>query len=101
MVKTKKLPTGRLTEHQKYLLRRVPRAYDMNGHDPRIEPSEVKQARKVVERWDKEEEQLACQARKRNEALSRKAIEAVYFTTPERALAIIQQCEKHLKGCPV
>lgn len=92
---------ARLTEQQKYLLQRIPRMYDMNGYVPRAEPAEVKQARKVVERWEKDEAKLECEARARNEALRRKATETVYFDTPEKALAIIQQCKKRLKGCPV
>jgi hypothetical protein len=71
----------------------------MDGYKERTEPSEVKQARKLIERWDKEEKLLQCQAGKRSEALLRKAREAVYFDTPEKALVIIRQCEKMLKGC--
>ncbi len=71
----------------------------MNGHKERVEPAEVKQARKIIERWDKEESRLACESQKRKEALRQKAKEAIYFDTPEKALAIIRQCEKMLKGC--
>ena len=88
-----------LTAQQQYLLQRIPSSYQMNGYGERPEPAEVKQARKLIERWDKQEKLLSCQAEKRNEALRRKAREAVYFDTPEKALAIIQQCEKMLKGC--
>jgi len=101
MATKKQLPIGRLTEKQKYLLRRIPRVYDMNGYEAPADPVEVKRARKVVEQWDKKIELATCQARKRNEALTRKALEAVYFETPEKALAIVQQCERRLKGCPV
>jgi hypothetical protein len=94
----KQLPT-RLTIHQKYLLQRLPSLYSMNGHKERVEPAEVKQARKIIERWDKEESRLACESQKRKEALRQKAKEAIYFDTPEKALAIIRQCEKMLKGC--
>jgi hypothetical protein len=71
----------------------------MNGYKARVEPAEVKRARKVVKQWDKQEKLLECQAGKRNEALRQKAREAVYFDTPEKALAIVRQCEKMLKGC--
>jgi hypothetical protein len=71
----------------------------MNGYKERPEPVEVKQARKLIERWEKEERLLRCRAEQRNEALVGKAREAVYFSAPEKALAIIQQCEKMLKGC--
>jgi hypothetical protein len=96
----KQIPTTkRLTEQQKYLLQRIPSSYQMNGYKERVEPAEVKQARKLIERWDKEESRLRCQAGKRNEALRTKAREAVYFDTPEKALVIVRQCEKMLKGC--
>jgi len=88
-----------LTAQQNYLLQRIPSSYQMNGYKERTEPAEVKQARKVLDRWNKEEKLRQCQAGKRSEALLRKAREAVYFDTPEKALAIIRQCEKMLKGC--
>jgi hypothetical protein len=91
--------TKRLTAQQQYLLQRIPSSYQMNGYKERAEPAEVKQARKLIERWDKQEKLLQCQAGRRNEALRQKAREAVYFDTPEKALAIIRQCEKMLKGC--
>lgn len=101
MTKKTKVFTGKLTDKQKYLLQRVPNLYSMNGYERPAEPAEVKRARRVIELWDKKHERGECEARKRNEALIRKAREAVYFATPEKALAIIQQCEKRLKGCPV
>jgi hypothetical protein len=88
-----------LTVQQRYLLERIPSSYQMNGYKERVEPAEVKQARKLIKRWDKQEKLLACQAGKRNEALRQKAREAVYFDAPEKALAIVKQCEKMLKGC--
>jgi hypothetical protein len=88
-----------LTSQQQYLLQRIPSSYQMNGYKERPEPAEVKQARKVIDRWEKEEKLLRCQVGQRSEALLRKAREAVYFDTPEKALAIIKQCEKMLKGC--
>lgn len=88
-----------LTAQQKYLLQRIPSQYQMNGYKERSEPAEVKHARKVIEQWEKQEKLLRCQAEQRNEALRRKAREAVYFDTPEKALAIVQQCEKLLRGC--
>lgn len=94
-------PVGKLTPQQNYLLQRIPSTYDMNGIEKRVEPAEVKKARKVLEQWDKDENLRACQAKKRNQAIIQKAREAVYFDTPEKALVIIRQCEKLLKGCPV
>ncbi len=94
-------PIGKLSPKQNYLLQRIPSTYDMNGTPKHPEPAEVKKARAIVERWEKQQELLACQARKRNAALVQKAREAVYFDTPEKALAIVRQCEKLLKGCPV
>jgi len=91
----------KLTDQQKYLLKRIPALYDMNDYKRRTEPAEVKQARRVIDHWEKEEAKLECEARKHNEALVRKAREAIYFDTPEKALSIIQQCERRLKDCPV
>lgn len=88
-----------LTVEQRYLLERVPSSYQMNGYKARTEPAEVKQARKLIEQWDKQEKVLQCRADKRNQALRQKAREAVYFDTPKKALAIVRQCEKLLKGC--
>lgn len=90
-----------MTDQQKYLLNRIPSLHDMNGNREVPETSEVKRARKVIERWDKANNLRACKTRKRNEALIRKAREAVYFSTPDKALQIVRQCEKLLKGCPV
>lgn len=88
-----------LTVEQRYLLERLPSSYQMNGYKERPEPAEVKQARKLIDKWDKEEKLRQCQTGKRNEALREKAREAIYFETPEKALAIVRQCEKMLKGC--
>jgi hypothetical protein len=91
----------KLSPQQLYLLQRIPRSYDMNGYDANPIPKEVTAARKLLERYDKVEAKKQCEAKKRNEALIRKAQEAVYFDTPEKALAIVRQCEKLLKGCSV
>ncbi len=88
-----------LTAQQQYLLQRIPSSYQMNGYKERAEPVEVKQARKLIDRWGKEERQRRCEAERRSEALRQKAREAVYFDTPEKAPAIVKQCEKMLKGC--
>jgi len=100
-MRRKQVEPGRkqLTAQQQYLLGRIPSSYQMNGYKERVETPEIKQARKLIERWEKEEKLLRCRAGMRNEALLRKARESVYFDTPEKALAIIQQCEKMLKGC--
>lgn len=91
--------TRQLTPQQRYLLERIPSSYQMNGYKEPVEPAEVKRARKLIEQYDKRNSLLRCQAGKRNEALRKKAREAVYFDTPEKALAIVKQCEKMLKGC--
>ena len=97
---SKQVPLRRqLAVEQKYLLARIPSSYQMNGYHPRVEPAEVKKARKLIEQWDKQERLLQCQAGKRAEALRSKAREAIYFDMPEKALAIVRQCEKLLKGC--
>lgn len=88
-----------LTAQQKYLLQRIPSSYQMNGHKETPKPVEVKKAEALVERFRKQQSREQCQADKRKEALRQKAREAVYFSTPEKALAIIRQCEKMLKGC--
>jgi hypothetical protein len=95
-----KAVASKLTEQQKYLLNRIPQKYDLEGKEKSPEPAEVRRARTVIERWDKAEAKRECAARKRNEALLRKAREAIYFENPEKALAIIRQVEKLLKGCP-
>lgn len=96
----KQIPSRKsLTVEQRYLLERIPSKYQMNGYKPRVEPVEVKRARKLIEQWDKQEELLECQAGRRNLALREKARGVVYFDTPEKALAIVRQCEKMLKGC--
>lgn len=95
----KKLIPWRLTEQQKYLLQRIPSSYQMNGYKELPMPAEVKRAEAIVNRWQKQEKRRQCQAGKRNEALRTKAREAVYFDTPQKALAIVRQCEKLLKGC--
>lgn len=96
MTKTTK---ARLSDQQKYLLTRIPSSYQMNGYKEAPKPVEVKKAEALVQRYRKQESRRECQAGKRKEALREKAREAVYFSTPEKALAIIRQCEKMLKGC--
>lgn len=91
--------TKRLTDQQKYLLQRIPSSYQMNGYKETPMPSAVKKAEALVERYRKQEARQRCAADKRKEALRMKAREAVYFDAPEKALAIVRQCEKLLKGC--
>lgn len=91
--------TKTLTAQQRYLLQRIPSSYQMNGHKDVPMPAEVKKAEATVDRWRKQKSREQCQADKRKESLRTKAREAVYFSTPEKALAIIRQCEKMLKGC--
>lgn len=96
----KQIPSRKsLTVEQRYLLERLPSSYQMNGYKPAPEPVEVKRARKLIADYDKRERLLQCQVDKRNEALREKARESIYFDTPEKALAIVRQCEKILKGC--
>lgn len=99
-MRRKQVPSNKqLTPQQRYLLERIPSSYQMNGYKERPESTEVKRARRLIDKWDKEEKLRQCQAGKRNEALRIKARESVYFDTPEKALAIVRQCEKMLKGC--
>lgn len=91
--------TKKLTDQQKYLLQRIPSSYQMNGYKETPMPVSVKKAEALVERYRKQEARQRCVADKRKEALRQKAREAVYFDSPEKALAIIRQCEKLLKGC--
>lgn len=93
-------PIGRLTPRQNYLLQRLPAMYQMSDGEKSIEPVEVKKARKVIEQWDKREALRQCRAKERNRALVEKARESIYFDDHEKALVIIRQCEKLLKGCP-
>jgi len=90
--------SGKLNVRQRYLLDRIPRTYDLNGLHLQ-EPAEVTQAKQIVDRWEKKAAHQHCIHTKRTEALIRKAREAVYFSTEEKALAIIQQIEKLLKTC--
>ena len=100
MPRRKSSPTlKQLNAQQRYLLERIPSSYQMNGYKERVEPAEVKAAKKLVDRWNKQESLLRCWAERRATALRQKAREAVYFDTPEKALAIVRQCEKMLKGC--
>lgn len=98
-MRRKYIPATRtLTDRQKYLLNRIPARYDLQSYvEP--EPPAVKRARALVSRYDKAFRRRQCQHDKRSEALIRKAKEAVYFESEEKALAIVQQCEKMLKSC--
>jgi hypothetical protein len=101
---SKKVMSGKLTEQQRYLLNRIPAVYQMDDKwygKPKPETAELKRARRLIAAWDKAEALRVCKAKKRNEALITKARESVYFDPPEKALRIVQQCEKLLKGCPV
>jgi hypothetical protein len=90
-----------LTARQNYLLGRIPSTHSLNGFHAPPEPKEVKQARKLIERYDKALTLQRCVHDKRNEALIRKAREAVYFADDVKALAIVQQVEKLLRACKV
>lgn len=89
----------KLTAQQQYLLQRIPSSYQISSYKEAPTPAKVKKAQTVVKQWDKQERQRRCQADKRTQALLQKARESVYFDTPEKALAIIRQCEKMMKGC--
>lgn len=90
---------GKLSVRQKYLLGRIPGRYALNGFHAPPEPREVRQARKLVNHYERVLSRKRCAADKRLEALLRKAREAVYFGTEEKALAIVKQIEKLLKTC--
>lgn len=88
----------KLTPRQNYLLNRIPNSYEMKEYtEP--EPTEVVRARKLTDRYDERMKKKKCAHKKRMEALRIKAREAVYFASEQKALAIVQQCEKMLKGC--
>ena len=89
---------GKLTIRQKYLLERIPKTYDLKEFHAE-EPRDVSSARKLVDRYDKAIAVKQCEHSKRTEALIRKAREAVYFESEEKALAIIRQVETLLKTC--
>lgn len=92
---------SKLTERQRYLLNRLPGKYDLASFARPPEPTEVKRSRKIVDRWEQRMGKLSCAHTKRQEALLRKAKEAIYFCPEAKALAIVQQVEKMLKGCEV
>lgn len=98
MKKTQEVPF-KLDSRRQYLLQRIPGKYDINGFHTPPDPLEVVKAQKLVDAWRKKVGLLKCQHDKRSEALVRKAREAVYFESEEKALAIIRQVEKLLKGC--
>lgn len=98
-MKRVKEPVKTLTDRQKYLLQRIPSPYEVNGFHAPTEPKEVTRARKLTERWDKQVTLAKCRHDKKSEALIRKAKEAVYFEADTKALAIVRQVEKLLKGC--
>lgn len=91
--------TRTLTDRQKYLLGRIPSLYDLNGEPKITEPSDIKTYRRLVSEWDERQRRESCKQKKRNEALIRKARESVYFDSEQKALDIVRQVEKLLKGC--
>lgn len=92
-------PTKTLTDQQKYLLQRLPGAYDLNGYHRPIVPVAIKRAQKIVDRWEKQQSLAQCKAKKRAEALPEKAKEVIYFGSDQKALAVVRQVEKLLKQC--
>jgi hypothetical protein len=90
-----------LTARQNYLLGRIPSSHGLNGFHAPPEPKEVRQARRLIERYDKSVAHQECVYNKRTEALIHKAREAVYFADDVKALAIVQQVEKLLRVCEV
>lgn len=99
MKRSQSPPVRTLTDRQRYLLARIPSDYQMNGYHEPAKPPEVRRAEAIMNRWEKAQGLAKCKAKKRAEALRRKAQEAVYFEDDRKALAIVQQCEKMLKGC--
>ena len=91
-------PPGKLTEQQRYLLNRIPSQYRMKKSDF-VKPANVAQAEKTIARWNKQCSRISCREDRRNEALIQKAREAVYFSSPKKALAIVKQVEKMVRSC--
>jgi hypothetical protein len=89
---------GKLTEQQRYLLQRIPSTYRMKKSDIVI-PPHIHSAQRMIERWNKQCARITCREERRNEALIQKAREAVYFSSPKKALAIVKQVEKMIRSC--
>ena len=94
-------PKFKLNEQQKFLLQMIPSVYEMSRRKHERVPPEVTKAKRLVDSWVNRQSRLDCQHSKRMEALRNKAREAVYFATPEKALAIVRQVQKFKKGCEV
>jgi len=88
----------KLTPQQNYLLSCIPSTYDMKSYSHQ-DPPEVRRARRLIDSYDAMIKRRQCAWRKRMEALRSKAREAVYFSSPEKALAIVTQCRKMIAGC--
>jgi len=57
------------------------------------EPVAVRQARRLVERFDERKRKHERREQKRMTALLTSAKEAIYFQTPEKALKIVKRLE--------
>lgn len=85
---------SKLTEQQSYLLRRLPKWYDVRDQNDPPEPPEIKRARALCSRYDERMSKKRKDSEKNFNNLLTKAREAVYFLTPEKALKVIQDFEK-------
>ena len=84
------------SEQQKYLLSRIPSVWDLKKRrsEESPEPKEVRAAKRVVERWKQAQEKAVAEEKARLNRLILDAKDAVYFSTPEKALALIKALEK-------
>lgn len=92
-------PSKTLSDQQKYLLQRLPGRYDIPERKTDPEPARVRQARLVIERWDREQRKLSCKAKCAAEQALQRAREAIYFAPVATALLRVQEAEKFKQGC--
>lgn len=84
-----------VNDKQKYLLARIPSMYDLKRkrkEDP-PEPRDVKAAKLTIAKWKAAQEKVVADETKRLNRLILDAKDAVYFSTPEKALVLIKQRE--------
>jgi len=94
---TSKEMTMPVNEKQKYLLTKIPSLYELKRRrKDQPEPRDVRAARRTIEKWEASQKAITDQEVKRLDRLILDAKDAVYFSTPEKALALIKQLEKML-----
>lgn len=91
-------PTKSLTDQQKYLLQRLPSAYELKRPEAPTPPN-VRKAMCLVEAYQNAQRKISCRWECKATKMLTAAREAIYFQSPQKALEIVHSLEALKKCC--